>query len=295
LIARASQIPAENFILEPQPRGTAAVIGLAAAILVKRDPRAVMLVLPSDHFIRDSALFQRVMRIAVQVANQGFLVTLGIKPTFPSSAYGYIQQGSALEKNNDHQVFQVLKFTEKPDTIKASQMLASGDHSWNSGMFIWCVDRILNEITRLLPELASALDKIGATWSSPEQESMLVTEWMKLDPVSIDYGVMEKAENVAVLPAGGLGWSDVGSWESLFDVLSQDEFGNVVIDSDHLPLETRNSLVYSSGKKLIVTIGVDDLIVVDSGDALLICHRDQTQQVRKVIENLAKTKRERYL
>jgi mannose-1-phosphate guanylyltransferase len=295
LKAQALQIPAGNFLLEPQPRGTAAVIGLAAAVLQKRDPKAVMLVLPSDHFIRNGDLFHLVMRVAVRVACSGSLVTLGIKPTFPSTGYGYIQQGKALDEKFEYPVYHVLRFTEKPDEAKARQMLAGGDHSWNSGMFVWSVDRILAEINRLMPDLAAALDRIGAAWNSPEQEAVLGSEWLNLETVTIDYGVMEHAENVAVLPAGGLEWSDVGSWDSLFDILLPDEGGNVVINSDHLPLETHDTLVYSSEKKLIVTVGVDDLIVIDSGDALLICHRDQTQQVRQVIEKLKKTKRDRYL
>lgn len=295
LKAQAPHIPAGNFLLEPQPRGTASVVGLAAAVLAKRDPQAVMLVLPSDHFIRNRDLFHLVMRVAVQVARKGFLVTLGIKPTFPSTGYGYIQQGNSLEEKFDYPVYRVLRFTEKPDEAKARQMLAGGDHSWNSGMFIWRADRILAEISRLLPDLAVALEKIGAAWGAPRQEAVLRSAWLNLQTVTIDYGVMEHAGNVAVLPAGGLEWSDVGSWDSLFDVLLADDGGNVVVNSEFIPLETHDTLVYSSKKKLIVTIGVDDLIVIDSGDALLVCHRDQAQQVRQAIEILKKKKKESYL
>jgi mannose-1-phosphate guanylyltransferase len=295
LQAQAPQIPLANFLLEPQPRGTASVVGLAVAVLAKRDPKAVMLVLPSDHFIRNRDLFQLVMHVAVQVAREGFLVTLGIKPTFPSTGYGYIQQGEALEKKFDYPVYKALQFTEKPDEKKARQMLSGGDHSWNSGMFIWSVDRIMAEIRRLMPDLASALERIGAAWGGADQDSVLDSEWQRLESATIDYAVMEHARNVAVLPAGGLEWSDVGSWDSLFDVVLPDGDGNVVVNSDHLPLETHNTLVYSAEKKLVVTIGVDDLIVVDAGDSILVCHRDQAQQVRRVIENLKKTKRNRYL
>jgi mannose-1-phosphate guanylyltransferase len=295
LQAQAPGIPSGNFLLEPQPRGTASVVGMAAAILAKRDPDAVMLVLPSDHFIRNRDLFQLVMRVAVQVAQEGYLVTLGIKPTFPSTGYGYIQQGEALEKKFDYPVYKVVRFTEKPDEKKARKMLSGGDHSWNSGMFIWRADRILDEFHRLMPELASALKKIGAAWATADQKTVLESEWQQLKEATIDYGVMEHARHVAVLPAGGLEWSDVGSWDSLFDVLLPDGDGNVVVNSDLLPLETHNTLVYSAEKKLVVTIGVDDLIIIDSGDALLVCHRDQAQQVRQAIENLKKTKRNRYL
>jgi len=295
LKAQAPQLPVVNFLIEPMPRGTASVVGLAAAVLAKRDPEAVMLVLPADHFIRNRDLFHLVMRVAVQVARKDYLVTLGITPTFPATGYGYIQRGAVLPEKFDYPVYRVLHFTEKPDEAKASIMLVDGDHSWNSGMFIWRADRILDEFSRQMPDLKAALARIGAAWGKSESEVVLRSAWPRLKPETIDYGIMEHAANVAVLPAGGLEWSDVGSWDSLFDVLLPDEGGNVVVNSEHMPLETHNSLVYSSGKKLIVTIGVDDLIVIDSGDALLVCHRDQAQQVRQVIANLKKSQREDYL
>jgi mannose-1-phosphate guanylyltransferase len=235
------------------------------------------------------------MRVAVQVARKNYLVTLGITPTFPATGYGYIQRAAVLAEKFDYPVYRVLNFIEKPDEVKARAMLAGGDHSWNSGMFIWRAGRILDEFSRQMPDLKAALDRIEATWGTPEQELVLKSTWPRLKPETIDYGIMEHAANVAVLPAGGLEWSDVGSWDSLFDVLLPDEGGNVVVNSEHMPLETHNSLVYSSAKKLIVTIGVDDLIVIDSGDALLVCHRDQAQQLRQVIANLRESKREDYL
>jgi mannose-1-phosphate guanylyltransferase len=295
LKAQAPQLPLENYLIEPMPRGTASVVGLAAVVLAKRDPESVMLVLPADHFIRNRDLFYLVMRVAVQVARKNYLVTLGITPTFPATGYGYIQRDAALPEQFDYPVYRVLHFTEKPDEAKARSMMAGGDHSWNSGMFIWRADRILDEFSRQMPDLKAALDRIGAAWGTSEQEMVLGSEWTLLKPETIDYGIMEHAANLAVLPAGGLEWSDVGSWDSLFDVLLPDENGNVVVNGEHMPLETHNSLVYSSGKKLIVTIGVDDLIVIDSGDALLVCHRDQAQQVRQVIANLKKSQRENYL
>ncbi len=295
LKTQAPQLPAGNFLIEPMPRGTASAVGLAAVVLAKRDPEGVMLVLPADHFIRNRDLFHLVMRVAVQVARKDYLVTLGITPTFPATGYGYIQRGESLPEQFDYPVYRVLHFTEKPDEVKARLMLAGGDHSWNSGMFIWGANRILDEFSRQMPDLKAALDRMGAAWGTSEQEPTLRSAWPQLKLETIDYGIMEHAANVAVLPAGGLEWSDVGSWDSLFDVLLPDEDGNVVVNSEHMPLETHNSLVYSSDKKLIVTIGVDDLIVIDSGDALLVCHRDQAQQVRQVIANLKKSQRADYL
>jgi len=295
LMRQAPQLLKANFLIEPKPRGTASAIGLAAAILKKRDPEAAMIVLTSDHFIRNIDLFYLVMQAGVQVARKHYLVTLGITPTFPATGYGYIQWDAALPDKFDYPIYRVLQFTEKPDEIKARAMLASGDHSWNSGMFIWRADRILDEFARQMPDLKAALDRIGAAWDTPEQSAVIASEWPLLKAETIDYGIMEHAENVAVLPASGLEWSDVGSWDALFDVLLPDEEGNVVVTRDHMLLETHDTLIYSNEKKLVVTIGLDDLIIVDSSDALLVCRRDQAQQVRQVIENLKKSQQEEYL
>jgi mannose-1-phosphate guanylyltransferase len=292
---QAPQLAKANFLIEPQPRGTASAIGLAAAVLKKHDPEAAMLVLTSDHFIRNTDLFHLVMQVAVQVARKDYLVTLGVTPTFPATGYGYIKRGDALPEKFDYPVYRVMQFTEKPDEGKARAMLAGGDHSWNSGMFIWRAGRILDEFAVQMPDLKMALDRIGVAWDTPEQNTVLESEWGRLKAETIDYGIMEHATNVAVLPASGLEWSDVGSWDSLFDVLLPDEEGNVVVNSEHMLLETHDSLIYSAGKKLVVTIGLDDLIIVDSSDALLVCRRDQAQQVRQVIENLKKSRQEDYL
>jgi mannose-1-phosphate guanylyltransferase len=292
---QAPQLGPTNFLIEPQPRGTASVIGWAASVLAKRDPEAVMLVLTSDHYIRNNDLFRLVMRVAVQVARKDYLVTLGITPTFPATGYGYIKRDAVLPEQFDYPVYRVLQFIEKPDETQARALLASGEASWNSGMFIWRVDRILDEFARQMPELKATLDRIGAARDASEQQAILLSEWSRLKSETIDYGIMEHAANVAVLPAGGLEWSDVGSWDSLFDVLIPDEHGNVVVNGDYMPLETRDSLIYSTGKKLVVTIGVNDLIVIDSSDALLVCRRDQAQQVRQVIENLKRMQKEDYL
>jgi mannose-1-phosphate guanylyltransferase len=292
---QAPLLPVENYLIEPTPRGTASVIGLAAVALEKRDPQAVMLVLPADHFIGCIGMFHRVIRVAVQVARKDYLVTLGVSPTFPATGYGYIQRGDPLSENFDLPVYKMLRFTEKPDEEQARTMLSGGDHSWNSGMFIWRASRVMEEFSRLMPGLRDVLDRIATKWGGSEQDGIINSIWPQLKSETIDYGIMEHAVKVAVLPVGGLEWSDVGSWDSLFDVLPSDEHGNVAAKGEFLPLETNNSLVYSSGKKFIVTIGVNDLIVVESEDALLVCRRDQAQNVRQVIEHLKKNQREVYL
>ena len=283
------EIPKENFLLEPAPRGTASVVGLAALALQARDPDALMYVLPSDHYIRNEDLFKLLLDVASQVANDGYLVTLGVTPTYPSTAYGYIERGARLQGDFFYPIYNVKRFKEKPDAENARKMLLSGNFSWNSGMFVWRADRILEEIGQHMPALKASLDRIASVWHTPRRDEMLRSVWPDLENQTIDYGVMEKAERVAVLPAGGLEWSDVGSWNSLFDVLIPDEHGNIVFGSQHLGLDTQNSLVYSYSneeKRLVVTIGVDDLIIVDGGDVLLVCHRDEAQRVREVVQML---------
>jgi len=289
-------IPEENYLIEPAPRGTASVVALAAAVLKKRDPQAIMAMQTADHHIRNYDLFHYLISTAIDVAEKGYLVTLGITPTFPSTGYGYIQQGEALTGEYKYPVYTVKRFKEKPDEATAQQLLRSGDHSWNSGMFVWQVDTILAEIKRQMPELFETVNKIASAWDAPNRKDVIEQVWYDLKSQTIDYGIMEKAEKVAVLPAGGLGWSDVGSWDSLFEVLLPDMNGNVSTNAQHLGLDTHNTLVYSDDdQRLVVTIGLDDIVVVDAGDVLMICKVDQSQKVRDVVEHLKKHHQEKYL
>ncbi|MBL8101632.1 MAG: mannose-1-phosphate guanylyltransferase, partial [Anaerolineales bacterium] len=242
---QAPEIPEENYLIEPAPRGTASVVGMAAMVLQKRDPNASMAILPSDHFIRNVDLFHYLLKAAFSVADDGYLVTLGITPTAPSTAYGYIQQGRTLDGEYKYPAYMVKNFKEKPDEQTAQQLLRSGDHSWNSGMFIWRTDVIMNEVNKQMPHLGNELKIIGNAWGTSKQKDVLDERWRGLKTETVDYGVMEKAERVAVLPAGGLGWSDVGMWSSLFEVLLPDMNGNIATNSSlHLAHETHNTLVY---------------------------------------------------
>jgi mannose-1-phosphate guanylyltransferase len=290
-------IPEENYLIEPAPRGTASVVGLAAAVLQKRDPSAMMAVLTADHFIRNRDLFRYLIRTAFEVAQNNYLVTLGITPTYPATGYGYIQQGEPLEGTYNYPAYRVKSFVEKPLEETAQKLLRSGDHSWNSGMFVWRVDAILAEIERQMPDLDKALRKIASAWGSDKQNSVMNAHWGNLKVETVDYGIMEKAERLAVLPASGLGWSDVGSWESLFEVLLPDMNGNISANgSTHLPHETNNTLVYGTNMdRLIVTIGMDNTVIVDTDDILLVCRSDQSQKVKDVVEHLRKHRQEKYL
>lgn len=281
------RIPIENFLLEPMPRGTAAVVGLAAVHLAHLDPHAVMAVLTADHYIGNQEWFRKLLQVAEIVAQQGFLVTIGINPTFAATGYGYIQQGKLQGTYQGVDVYHVVRFKEKPDEFQAQVMLARGDHTWNSGMFIWKVERIREEIRRQMPQLESALVEVEAHWGKSSYATVLAQQWEALIPETIDYGIMEGASDVVVIPAGALKWSDVGSWDSLFEVLPADAQGNIVMGGRHFGLDTRQSLVYVSEEhRLIVTIGIRDLVVVDTGDVLLIVRKDEAQKVRQVVEIL---------
>lgn len=290
LMAQAPEIPPANFLPEPAARGTAAVVGLGAVAVQQRDPQGVMAVLTADHFIRDEAHFRRLLRLAYQVAQTDYLVTLGIQPTAPSSGFGYIQFGELLGEWEGQKVHRVRRFKEKPNEVQARQMLAEGNHVWNSGMFFWRSRRILAEFDRHMPQLAQALAHIAAAWDSPQQQAVLQREWMALEPETIDYGIMEKAEQVAVIPAEGLGWSDVGIWDALYEILAGDGQGNIVQGAAHVGLDTHGCLIFgTSDTRLIATLGVQDLIIVDAGDALLVCRRDQSQLVRQLVQHLKET------
>jgi mannose-1-phosphate guanylyltransferase len=293
LQSQCPEIPVENFLIEPMPRGTASVIGLGATVLKQRDPQAIMAVLTSDHYIGNKDKYHQLLTAGFEVAQDDYLVTLGISPTYAATGYGYIQQGDFLNTYQNLNVYRTAQFIEKPNETQAMAMLAKGDHSWNSGMFIWKVEQILTEFSRQMPELAKALEEIGKAWGTLEQQNILDRYWSEIKTETIDYGVMEGAKNVAVIPAEKLDWSDVGSWDSLFDVLPVDHDGNIVIGGHHVGFDTQGSLVYVNQEhRLIVTIGIEDLIVVDTGDVLLVCQKKQAQKVRKVVEQLKKTGQE---
>ena len=295
LRAHAPGIPFENFLLEPEPRGTASAIGLAAVVLHKRNPSAVMASLHSDHYIRNQDLFHLLVRVAVDVAERDYLVTLGITPTYPATVYGYIQRGERLREPFGYPVYEVLRFKEKPDPAQARKMVSTGDHSWNSGIFFWKVENILAEFARQMPELHTVLMRIGEAWGGAAQDASLAEFWPALRNETIDYGIMENAGKVAVLPAAGLEWSDLGNWNSLFDVLLPDKNGNIVFSGHHIPLETSSSLVYGNNDdRLIVTIGVDNMIIVDAGDVLLVCRKDQAMKVRQVVDSLKNSDKKNY-
>lgn len=282
LQAQRPLIPAENFVIEPSPKGTAPAIGLAALAIRQRDPQALMACLTADHFIKDEGRFRALLAAAAEVAAKDFLVTLGIEPTYPATGFGYIQRDSVLGTFGGFEAYHTARFKEKPPLEEAQQMVADGLHSWNSGMFVWRVERLMEEFAWQMPGFHHQLSQIEA------EPSSLATIWPNVLNTTIDYGIMEGAEQVAVIPAGGLGWNDVGSWEALLEVLPRDEAGNVVLGTELIGLETRDTLIHNSNpqRQLVATIGVSGLAIVDTGDILLVCPLEKAQAVREIVAAL---------
>ena len=290
------EIPLENFIIEPLPRGTASVVGLASVALQHKDPNATMAILTADHLIKNDDHLKHLLQAAHAVAQEGVLVTLGITPNYPATGYGYIQKGHPFGQYNGLDTFNVEKFKEKPKEAQAEEMVADGQHVWNSGMFIWRVDAVMAEFERQMTDLYSKLQNISDAWLDETKTETLERVWPTIEPETIDYGIMENAQQVVVIPAIDLGWNDVGSWESLFDSIDSDEAGNIVLRGDPMVLDTQGTLICGdSSKHLIVTIGVNNLIIIDSGDAILVCDRKHAQRVRDVVNKLKQQGREDYL
>lgn len=290
------EIPLENYVIEPLPRGTASVVALAAIAIKHRDPEGVMAVLTADHLIGNQAHFQQLLQAAHETAQDDYLVTLGITPNYPATGFGYIQKGEQIRTAEGLDVFSVQKFKEKPDLALAQEMVSDGQHVWNSGMFIWKVTTVMAEIERQMPELFGIVQEIEKTWATSQQDETVQSLWPTIKPQTIDYGIMENARKVAVIPSIDLGWNDVGSWESLFEALNYDSDGNIRMHENVVTFDTQGTLICEdSPDRLIVTVGVKDLIIIDSGNALLVCDRKNAQQVREVVNYLKEHGRVNYL
>jgi mannose-1-phosphate guanylyltransferase len=295
LMKQLSEIPSRNIIIEPEGKNTAACIGLAALHIQKIVTDDIMIVLPSDHAIADSRKFLDVLNAAAYVAGQkDGLVTIGIKPSSIQTGFGYIEQAESFQHIVKEEVFRVKSIREKPDFQQAEQFVQSGFFYWNSGMFIWKASTILKEIAHWLPDLYAGLMKINEALGTPDEMEVVPRVYKKLASISIDYGVMEKADNVFML-RGDFGWSDVGSWDALWEISAKDDKGNVLAGGGNAIFAgTEDSLVYSP-KKLVALVGVKDLIIVETKDALLICKKGCSQDVKKVVDTLEEKQLTKYL
>ncbi len=289
-------IPVDNIIVEPFGRNTAPCIGLAALFLRRHDPDAVMVTLPADHVIEDVEEFHRVLRLAIWVAYEsGKLITIGIQPTRPETGYGYIQINDVNNESNPYfsrGIYKVKTFAEKPNEETAKRFIETGEFLWNSGMFIWRVDTILNEIQKSLPEMYQELMNIDAAIGTNKYNSTLELSYKMIRGISIDYGVMEKAKDVFVIK-GIFGWSDVGSWDEVYRLSGKDENGNSITGKVMLN-NSKNSLIYSPDKFTAV-IGMEDVIIINTDDALLVCKLGKSQDVKEVVDYLKRKQIDQYL
>lgn len=291
--AQIPHLPFENIIIEPVGRNTAPCIGVASIVIEQRYPESTMVVLPSDHIIENEEGFIKILKTAADVAqNNNNLVTLGIKPTYPETGYGYIESTGEIKNVNDLEVHRVSRFVEKPDFETAKMYVDSGSFFWNSGIFVWKTAVIRKYIQQLMPDMHDVLETIRTALGTEQWEEVLKSEFNKMPDQSIDYGIMEKADHIYVIPCI-FGWDDVGSWTALDRLNDKDDNGNV-IKGNILNIDTRRCIIESNGK-LIATLGVEDLIIVDTEDVTLICTKDKAQEIKLLLKELRTQKLEQYL
>lgn len=283
-------IPEENILCEPVGRNTAPCIGLGAMHISRKYEDALMLVLPSDHLIKFNNIFQTVLEDACEVAEKGDnLVTIGITPNYPETGYGYIKFCPSVTEGR---AYQVERFVEKPNLEVAKEYIATAEYLWNSGMFTWKISSILKNMQNLMPDTYAGLLRIKAAIGTPEEDAVLEQEFRVMQSQSIDYGIMEKADHIYILP-GTFGWDDVGSWLAVERIRKTNESGNVV-NGNIITVNTHNCIIQGE-KKLIATVGLNDMIIVDTEDATLICAKDSAGDIKKVLENLKICNRDEYI
>ena len=288
-------LPTDRIVGEPCGRDTAPCIGLGAALIARDDPEAIMLTTPADHVIEPVQEFRRAVLAAVQTAEEhpSALVTFGIPPTFPSTGYGYIHRGPEVARRNGVAACRVRGFREKPDAELAERFLVSGEYYWNSGIFVWKVATVLAQLREQRPALYSAVQRIADAWGGPNRAAVLRSEYEAMEKVSIDYAVMEHAPEVLVVQAP-YRWDDVGSWLALERMNPQDADGNTVL-ANHAGLNTKDCVIVGDPGRLIGTIGVDNLLIIQDGDATLIADRREESAVKKLVDLLQKKGLEKYL
>ena len=279
-----SSVSKDNILIEPVARNTAASILFAALSIEKSHGDSLMVVLPSDHHITDEDQFRLTLDEACTVAIEtDKIVTIGIKPMFPSTGYGYIAYDKEPISINPVAVYDVAEFVEKPNFKKAQGYLASGNYLWNSGIFIWKTSVIIDNFKRYLPRLYKTMLPISDVLGTDQEDEVINQIYPTLQSISIDYGILERSDEVVVL-SGQFGWNDIGSWDALGAIFPPDDEGNI-IKANHVGIDTRNSIIYGNGR-LITTIGVDGFIVADTGDALLICPKENAQSFKDIVDML---------
>ena len=292
------EIPYGNVIAEPAVRDTAGAIGLAATVLAKYDPGATMAVVTADHFIEPAETFQEVITSGLNFINNNpdSLITFGIEPTFGSTQLGYIELGETKKcEQCDNEVFKVISFKEKPNTATAKEYVDSGRYCWNSGMFVWKAKRVLECLAEFLPESVEPLRRIQADWDGSQQQETLKECFLKMPKISIDYAVMEKADDVHAIKLN-CKWRDMGSFAALADIISSDENNNIVVAGHSELVDSKNNIIITEDKgHLIAIIGLENMVVAHSPDATLVCHIDQTQRLKELLELIGEHHSEKFL
>jgi mannose-1-phosphate guanylyltransferase len=289
IVEQLPDLPQENIIVEPRPKNTAACIGLGAVLLQQREPDGVMVVLPADHLINDDEVFRETLQNAGKIAaEEDVLITIGIQPTYPATGYGYIQFSNRPVAVGQAAAYRVKTFAEKPNLETAKSFLDSGDFLWNSGMFVWRIPVIMAQLEEHLPHHYDGLREISRYLGSPEQNAIIDRVYQQIKSISIDYGVMEKAKNVVVL-RGQFRWNDLGSWEEVYKLLPKDQDYNATIGNQHVLLDSNGCLVDVPGKT-VAAVGLRDLMIVETEDALLLCPRSRAQEVKDLVELIKRRK-----
>lgn len=294
-----TNLPKQNIILEPEQKNTALAMGVGAAFIKKIDPDAVIINLAADQTVEDIKKFGESALLALKVASSGdYIVSIGIKPTFPHTGMGYIKIGDEFENEHtttEDYVFKGKGFKEKPNLATAQSFVASGQYLWNASLYTWSIPTVFKAFENFAPHICEALNTIYDAIGTSSQQKTIEKVYSEIgNPNSIDYEVSEKAKNILVVP-GDFGWSDVGDWKVVYDISAKSPEGNVVIGEDRfIGIDTRDCLIEPNGR-LVVAVGLQDIVVVDTEDAILICAKDKTQDVKKAVEKLKELKKEKFL
>ena len=287
-------VPRANILSEPFGRGSAPAIGLAAITIRQRWGDDIMVSLHSDHHVSHPETLRGAVVGAASLAQKGHLATLGIVPSEPHTGLGYIKRGEALGEANGFSAYAIARFVEKPNYATAQGYVASGEYYWNTGMFVWNTATILSEMASFMPTLSAALTSLQATLGTRQEKAAQTRVWHDLAAEQIDFGVMEKTRLGAVVAVDNMGWDDIGDWNAMGVVCSADEQGNIVIGQLEA-VDTSDCIIVGTGKRAIGTIGLKDMIVVETDDAILVCPRQRAQDVRKLVDKLRAAKKEKYL
>lgn len=297
-LSQLPELSSDRLILEPSAKGTAPAVGLAAAVLHKLDPEAVMVNVWADHFYDDEDGYLKMVELTAQAVEKYPHLMIGMQavPTYPATGFGYIEAGEKLDEFGEASLYKATRFVEKPDEAKATEYLAAGNYYWNTANFVWRVDTLLSMYKEFLPELHAALLRSADAWGTPEWNKVVAAEWEKLNgPILIEYEVFEKTPDMALIPTR-VGWKDVGTWQVVHEMLSMIEGNGVVAKGKVITVEAENSLIFNENEgKLVAVVGVDDLVVVDTHDALLVMRKSRDQDVKKAIAKIIEMGEQQHL